>query len=115
MVKYLDSTGLAHLWSRITAKISTELTAASSKTVSTTLTASGWTGTGPYTQVLSVAGLGAAQNGDVAPADNITDAQWEAAVAARIRKSGQAAGNITLKALGDKPPVNSPCTVTIVR
>lgn len=78
------------------------------------LTASGWSGNGPFTQTVSINGLGSTQNGDVGLADTATDAQFEAASAAMIRKTGQATGSMSFKAIGEKPMVDIPAVVTIL-
>jgi hypothetical protein len=83
-----------------------------SKSYTATLTAAGWTGSSaPYTQTVTVSGLPAGAKGTVGLADAATDEQYEAAVAAMLRKTAQASNSITIKAYGEKPSVNIPIVV----
>lgn len=86
--------------------------AAKSTIRTATLTAAGWTGSSaPYTQTVTVSGLPAGAKGTVGLADTATDEQYEAAVAAMLRKTAQASNSITIKAYGEKPSVNIPIVV----
>lgn len=82
--------------------------------VSVTITAAGWLGTGPYTQVVTVSDLMESQNGDIGLSNTATDEQFDAVVDAKLRIIGQAAGSITLKATGVRPMVDIPCAVTLL-
>lgn len=81
---------------------------------SATLTAAGWAGSGPWTQSVAVAGLKAASNGIVGPANTITDEQFKAMQQAALRPSAQADGSLTITAAGTKPAVDLPIQVMIV-
>lgn len=80
-----------------------------------TLTAAGWTGTTPpYSQTVSVEGMTASLKGvSVGAPATLTDAEFSAALYAVLRVSAQGAGNITVKAHGEKPTVNIPILVRI--
>ena len=82
-------------------------TAKSSK-VSATLSASSWSGSGPYTITVTVSGVTTSNNVEVLIPGSATDAQVEAWMAAGIVNGTQAANSITLKAYGDKPSINIP-------
>ncbi len=82
-------------------------TAKSSK-VTATLSASSWSGSGPYTIMVSVSGVTASNNVEVLIPGSATDAQVEAWMAAGIVNGTQASNSITLKAYGDKPSINIP-------
>lgn len=86
----------------------------SSVAVTGTLIASAWTGVNsPFTQTLSVAGLGASQNGSISLAHNATAVQREAAREALLSVVGQAEGNITVAADGEMPDVDIPVLIVL--
>ena len=79
--------------------------------VNTSLTASAWAN---GQQTLSVAGLGADQNGVIGIARDASDDQLAAAIDARLRICAQAAGSITVAADGTIPTCDIPVTVILV-
>lgn len=77
-----------------------------------TLTAAGWTGdSAPYTQTVTVTGLAADAHLIVGLAPTVTAEEMEAAAAAMLLATGQAAGNITISAFGDKPETALPILI----
>ncbi len=83
--------------------------AAPATDTSATLTAAGWTGTAaPYTQTVAVADLSATAKLTVGLAATITAEQYEAAAAAMLLATAQAAGSVTVSAFGEKPTVDVP-------
>ena len=84
-----------------------QFTAKSTK-VTTTITASKWTGSGPYTNTITVSGVTTTNNVEVLVPSTITTAQAEAWMNAGILCGSQAANSITLKAYGDKPSIDIP-------
>lgn len=96
------------------AALESGLTANASKSVDVTLTTAGWTGSGPYTQTISVSGLGAVQNGNIALAHSANASQRTSARKAMLAISNQSAGTLTIVADGTKPTVNIPCTVILL-
>lgn len=77
-----------------------------------TLTAAGWTGdSAPYTQTVTVTGLAADAHLIVGLAPTVTAEEMEAAAAAMLLATGQAAGSITVSAFGDKPEAALPILI----
>ena len=79
-----------------------------SSKVSATLSASSWSGSGPYSITVSVSGVTASNNVEVLIPGSATNAQVEAWMAAGIVNGTQTTNSITLKAYGDKPSINIP-------
>lgn len=79
--------------------------------INMTLTAGGWSNS---QQILTIAGLGAAQNGMIGVAQNATDTQKDAAAAAKLSIGAQAAGSITVTADGVIPTCDIPVTVILL-
>ena len=70
-----------------------------------------WSGSGPYTQAVTVSGLTASSSGTVGVAQTATQAQWQAAAKAQLRVTAQANNSITITAYGVKPTVAIPCAI----
>lgn len=86
-----------------------------SRSVTVTLLADGWVGSEkPYTQTVSVSGLGAEQNGQASLAQGAAPEQETAAIKAVLSVSAQADGSLTIKASGQKPSVDIPIEVTLL-
>lgn len=83
------------------------------KSVSATaaLTAAGWN---DGIQTLTVSAVTAAANGSLRIAQSATDEQFEAWCAAKPRVTAQAAGTLTVKAVGTAPTIDIPVEVVIV-
>ena len=81
--------------------------------VEATLTAAGWSGAGPYTQVMTVVGMTPDRLSVVGLSEAATEAQRRACRAAMISPAGQAAGTVTLVADGRKPDVDLPVSVAM--
>ena len=81
---------------------------AKSSKVSTTIKASSWSGSGPYTNTISVSGVTTSNNVEVLIPGSATDVQVEAWMSAGIVNGTQVANSITLKAYGDKPSIDIP-------
>ena len=82
------------------------------KEYTATLTAAGWTGDdAPYTQTVTVTGLPADAHLIVGLATTVTAEDMEAASAAMLLATGQAAGSITISAFGDKPVAALPILI----
>ena len=76
------------------------------------LTADGWTGDdAPYTQTVTVTGLPADAHLIVGLAPTVTAEDMEAAAAAMLLATAQAAGSITISAFGDKPVAELPILI----
>ena len=76
-----------------------------------TLTAAGWS---DGVQTLSVSAVTASNNGSLRIAQSATDEQFEAWGAAQPRVTAQAAGSLTVKAVGTAPTIDIPVEVVIV-
>ena len=76
-----------------------------------TLTAVGWSN---GVQTLAVSGVTASANGSLRIAQSATDQQFAAWGAAQPRVTAQAAGSLTVKAVGTVPTINIPVEVVIV-
>ena len=76
-----------------------------------TLTAAGWS---DGVQSLAVSGVTASANGSLRIAQSATDEQFAAWGAAQPRVTAQAAGSLTVKAVGAVPTINIPVEVVIV-
>ena len=76
-----------------------------------TLTAAGWS---DGVQTLAVSGVTASANGSLRIAQSATDEQFAAWGAAQPRVTAQAAGTLTVKAVGTVPTINIPVEVVIV-
>ena len=98
-------------------KIDTALAGKAEKSVSVdaTLEADAWVGAAaPFTQDISVPGLGAEQNGSASVARGATVEQEKAAEDAVLKVTGQAEGQLTISASGEKPAVDIPVTITLL-
>lgn len=77
-----------------------------------TLAVAGWTGDdAPYTQTVTVTGLPADAHLIVGLATTVTAEEMEAATAAMLLATAQAAGSITISAFGDKPVSELPILI----
>lgn len=83
--------------------------------VHATLLASAWTGVdAPYTQVLAISDLTAAQNGTISVAHNATAEQREIAREAMLSVIGQADGSLTIAADGEMPERDIPVYIILL-
>lgn len=99
-----------------TAFVSSALEAAPPKTVLTTLKASDWPSVGSlYEQTVNVPEMTPKAVGFMGLADTATDAEYEIARAAAIRKTAQGVGTITVRAIGDRPTADLPIKIVIYR
>ena len=95
--------------------IGSMIDAATPKSVSATLTTSGWAQSGSgYSQTVNVTGVTASSNGSLRIAQSATDEQFAAWGAAKPRVTAQAAGTLTVKAAGTVPTIDIPVEVLIV-
>lgn len=80
-----------------------------------TLLASAWSGVdAPYTQEVTVTGLGATQNGSIAVAQSATFEQRQMAREAMLALAGQSAGRLIVVADGEMPDIDIPFVVTLL-
>ena len=87
----------------------------SSISVSTTLLANAWVGVNsPFTQNISVEGLGATQNGTISVAHSATAEQREMAREAMLSVVGQEAGQLTIAADGEMPDIDIPVYIILL-
>lgn len=87
----------------------------SSISVSATLLANAWTGVdSPFTQNISVEGLGATQNGTISVAHSATAEQREMAREAMLSVVGQEAGQLTIAADGEMPDIDIPVYIILL-
>lgn len=81
--------------------------------VSTTLSTT-WSGSGPYTQNITITGMTSTKNGHVGIAPSATKAQRDAARAAQLQLTSQGTNTVTITADGTKPTVTIPIVVTML-
>lgn len=87
----------------------------SSISVSTTLLANAWVGVdSPFTQNISVEGLGATQNGTISVAHSATAEQREMAREAMLSVVGQEDGKLTIAADGEMPDIDIPVYIILL-
>lgn len=80
-----------------------------------TLLASAWAGIdSPFTQELSVEGLGENQNGTISVAHTATVEQREMARLAMLSIVGQSDGSLTIAADGEMPDIDIPVVVILL-
>ncbi len=79
-----------------------------------TLTASGWSASAPYTQVLNLNEVAADSNGDISVAQSANASQRRAARRALMSLTAQETGKLTITADGEKPGTDIPVMVTII-
>lgn len=79
--------------------------------VQTTLQASAWS---DGVQTVAVEGVTAKSAGDVGLDDSIEAEEYAAAAMARLMKTGQGAGTITVTAFGEVPTIDIPIMVRVV-
>lgn len=77
------------------------------------LTASAWSSSSPYTQIVSISGLLANQNGVVSLSTNASASQIKAAKKAILEVTSQANNQLTITAKGVKPTIEIPLTVIL--
>lgn len=65
-------------------------------------------------QTVAVKGLGAIQNGVIGLAQAISDAQYDAAVAAELRLVGQTEDSVTIACNGDVPQIDIPIAIILL-
>ena len=83
--------------------------------ISATLTLASWTGSeAPYTQAVTAAGVTATSKISIGLRDTATDAQYEAALAAKLRATAQGTNSVTVRAIGTLPEVDLPILIRIM-
>ena len=85
-----------------------------SQTETVTATSSGWTGDGPYTQIVSVNIMTETCNAIVGLSESATFEQRNSCRAAIITPTAQGTNTVTLTADGIKPVIDLPIAVTIL-
>lgn len=83
-------------------------------TVSTSLTASGWSAGEAPSQEITVDGLTADHNGMIFVSNDATTDQREAARKAALSVVGQVDGTLTIVADGDVPEIDIPVCITLI-
>ena len=73
-----------------------------------------WSGTGPFTQAVTIAGMTATKNGIIGLAPTATAAERTAAKAASLMLTSQGTNTITITADGDKPTIAIPIVVALL-
>ena len=76
------------------------------------LTASKWSSSAPYSQVVTVTGITINSTGVIGVSQAATQAQWQAANYAQLRITAQGPNTVTITAYGVKPTVDIPCVIT---
>lgn len=83
--------------------------------VTGTLLASAWSGVdAPFTQEISVDGLGVTQNGTIAVSQSATFEQRQMAREAMLALAGQSEGKLIVVADGEMPDIDIPFVVTLL-
>lgn len=83
-------------------------------TATATLSASGWSGTGPYTQEVPVTGMSTTRDGIVGLSAKRTEAQHLEAAACMLIATSARAGYLTITAVRKAPAVNIPIAITML-
>ncbi len=82
--------------------------------VSAALSAASWSGSGPYTQAVAIAGMTASKKAIAGLPATATSAQYLAALAALLHVTSQGTDTMTVTAEGDEPTIDIPVLVQIV-
>ena len=86
-----------------------------SKSVTATLTTTGWTGSAPpYQKTITVNGMTSTKNAAIGLAMNATEAQYEAAANCWLSATAQGANTVTITALREKPTISIPIQIIIM-